>query len=38
LAAAVPAADGVRTLEVLDAARRSALENRVVGLDGEHAE
>ena len=28
----VPAAEGVRTLEVLDAARRSALENRVVEL------
>lgn len=30
----VPAAEGVRTLEVLDAARRSALENRVVELGG----
>lgn len=31
----VPAAEGVRTLEVLDAARRSALENRVVELGGQ---
>ena len=28
----VPAADGVRTLEVLDAARRSAVENAVIAL------
>jgi predicted dehydrogenase len=28
----VPAADGIRTLEVLDAARRSALENAVIAL------
>ena len=34
----VPAAEGVRTLEVLDAARRSALENRVVELDGQAPE
>ncbi|BCW69550.1 Gfo/Idh/MocA family oxidoreductase [Arthrobacter sp. NicSoilB8] len=34
----VPAVEGVRALEVLDAARRSALENRVVGLDGQHPE
>ncbi|WP_237739476.1 hypothetical protein [Arthrobacter sp. TB 26] len=30
-----PAAEGVRTLEVLDVARRSALENRVVELGAE---
>ena len=34
----VPAAEGVRTLEVLDAARRSALENRVVELGGQAPE
>ena len=34
----VPAAEGVRALEVLDAARRSALANRVVGLDGQRAQ
>jgi predicted dehydrogenase len=28
----VPAADGIRTLQVLDAARRSALENAVIAL------
>lgn len=31
----VPAAEGIRTLEVLDAARRSALENTVVELGGQ---
>ncbi len=33
----VPAAEGVRTLEVLDAVRRSALENRVVELGSARA-
>lgn len=28
----VPAVEGIRTLEVLDAARRSALENAVIAL------